>query len=83
MPSPLWDWDPLTLHLTRAMIHGALEEATGRPLSVNDPAADTLIDQAQALGIPPIHLRSWIQSRPAGECDWSLAALERWLREEA
>lgn len=77
MPSPLWDYDPLTLPLTRAMIHGAIEEATHGSLHVGDPLADTLIAQAQALGIPPIHLRAWIYDRSA-EDGWSAAALERW-----
>jgi len=77
MPSPLWDYDPITLHLTRAMIHGAIEEATHSSLNPNDALADTLMAQAQALGIPPIHLRAWIYDRSA-EDGWSAAALERW-----
>jgi hypothetical protein len=79
MPNYLWEYDPMTLHLTRATIHGAIEEATQAPLNPNDALADTLIAQAQALGIAPIHLRAWIYHRSADD-GWSAEALEKWAR---
>jgi len=80
MPNPLWDYDPLTIDATRSMIRGAIEDATGRALSLQDASPDTLIAQAQALGIPPAHLQAWIHSHPRESRpeDWSAEALQRW-----
>ena len=86
MPSALWDWDPSTMDTTRAMIHGAIEEACGEGRNVNRPEADTLIAQAQALGVPPLHLRTWIYDhhpRLGAADDWSAAGLEAWMQKNS
>ncbi len=86
MPSALWDWDPSTMDTTRAMIHGAIEEACGEGRNVNRPEADTLIAQAQALGVPPLHLRTWIYDhhpRLGAADDWSAAGLEAWMKQNS
>jgi hypothetical protein len=86
MSSALMEWTDSTMDTTRAMIHGAIEEAVGEGISVNRPDADTLIAQAQALGIAPLHLRAWIYDHhphlSAGD-DWSAAALEAWAAKHA
>lgn len=77
--TPLWDEN------TRRMVHGAIEETVGEGMNVNRPDADTLIAQAQSLGIQPLHLRTWIyEHHPKlmygldGADDWSGPALEAW-----
>lgn len=62
----------------RNTVHAAIEEATGRALSVDDSLADTLIATAQALGIEPVNLQSWIYDQPKTE--WTGQALTRWAR---
>ena len=70
---------------TRAMILGALEEASGSAMPANDPMPDTLIARAQALGLGPLDLRLWIYENWA-QCaqmsDWSTASMERWARDK-
>jgi len=71
-PSISWRaWD-------RAAVLAAIEEAAGEGLAVNDPLPDSLIAQAQALGLAPWELRMWIYEQPKG--DWSMAALGAWAR---
>jgi hypothetical protein len=48
----------------RATFHAQLEEATGEALRVDDPLADSLIAQAQAIGMQPIDLSVWIYDSP-------------------
>ncbi len=82
MPNPLWDYDPLTIGTTRSLIRGALEEATGQRLSLQDPSPDSLIASAQELDIPPAILHAWIHSHtPASPAEtWTAAALTAWNR---
>jgi hypothetical protein len=75
------------METTRHMVHGAIEETVGEGMNVNRPDADTLIAQAQALGISPLHLRTWIyEHHPKlmygldGADDWSGTALGDWAR---
>lgn len=60
----------------RGQILGALEEAIGRALPAQDPLPDTLIAKAQALGMLPHELRSWIYDSSARP-DWQVASLVR------
>jgi hypothetical protein len=59
----------------RAWVRGAIEEASGQALSVDDPLPDSLIATAEALGMIPAELRVWIADV---RTDWSLDALRRW-----
>jgi len=70
MPWPI-TWD-------RATVRGAIEEAGGAAMSVDDSLPDTLIAVAQALGLEPVTLQTWIYDQPKPE--WSGAALARWAR---
>jgi hypothetical protein len=60
----------------RSAVLGAIEEASGVPLSADDPLPDSLIARAQALGLDPVALRIWIYDEPRH--DWSQDALARW-----
>ena len=61
----------------RAAVLASIEDATGQALSANDPLPDSLIANAQALGLIPAELRMWIHDEPK-RGDWSLAALRQW-----
>lgn len=61
----------------REDVVGALEEATGAALSANDPLPDSLIANAQTLGLSPGALRLFIYDEPARD-DWSLNAMAHW-----
>ncbi len=84
MPNPFWDYDPITLSTTRSLVRGALEEATGQALSLLDPSPDTLMTEAQALGIPPARLLVWIRSHSSDSKPetWTAAALKAWREPE-
>ena len=58
----------------RAAVLAAIEEATGEDLAVSDPLPDSLIAQAQALGLAPVELRLWIYDDPHRE-EWTMEAL--------
>lgn len=64
-------------NFTREDVTGALEEATGVALSANDPLPDSLIANAQALGLSPGALRLYIFDEPARD-DWSMSAMAQW-----
>ena len=61
----------------RIDVIAAIEAATGSPLAAHDPLPDSLIANAQALGLLPMHLRMFIYDDPARE-DWSHEAMARW-----
>jgi len=63
----------------RATVRGAIEEAGGAAMSVDDSLPDTLIAVAQGLGLVPVNLQTWIYDQPKPE--WSGAALARWARQ--
>ena len=71
-PPPSW---PKTYD--RAAVLASIEDATGTALSANDPLPDSLIANAQALGLIPAELRMWIHDEPH-RGDWSLGALREW-----
>jgi hypothetical protein len=62
---------------TRESVTGELEEATGVALSAIDPLPDSLIANAQTLGLSPGALRLYIYDEPARD-DWSLEAMAHW-----
>jgi hypothetical protein len=62
----------------REDVTGALEEATGAALSANDPLPDSLIANAQTLGLGPGALRLFIYDEPARD-DWSINAMAHWM----
>jgi hypothetical protein len=74
VPAPPDPW-----HDRRGEILAALEEASGQDLSVNDTHADTLIANAQALGMLPHELRLWIHDSSARPV-WSADALVSFAR---
>jgi hypothetical protein len=51
---------------SRAAVIGWIEEASECRLHIADALPDTLIAEAQALGLRPDHLKIWIC-----DCDWS------------
>lgn len=63
------EWD-------RGAVLGALTEASGVSLHVDDTLPDTLIARAQALGLTPLELKLWIYDRPAD--GWTAEGLEKW-----
>jgi hypothetical protein len=72
-PSPLHWWK--IFH--RFDVLAAVEDASGEALPVNDPLPDTLIANAQALGLIPCELRLWIYDEPHRR-DWTARSLEAW-----
>ena len=62
---------------SREDVTGAIEEATEAALSANDPLPDSLIANAQTLGLSPGALRLYIYDEPARD-DWSLNAMAHW-----
>lgn len=60
----------------RGAVRGAVEEATGIALRVDDPLPDSLIARAEELGLGPLQLTLWIHDQP--KQDWSRDALARW-----
>jgi hypothetical protein len=63
----------------RSSVHGAIEEASGAALSVDDALADTLIARAQELRLHPIELKLWVYDLPKPD-GWTADALTRWAR---
>lgn len=63
----------------RGAILAALEEASGRRISVINSHVDTLIVNAQEIGMTPRELRTWIYDNCARP-DWSAESLKRWAR---
>ncbi|HWE51365.1 MAG TPA: hypothetical protein VG273_16355 [Bryobacteraceae bacterium] len=68
--------NPWPLNFDRAWVRGAIEEAAGVSLSVDDPMPDSLIARAQELKLDPTMLKIFIHDQP--RIDWSQAALARW-----
>jgi hypothetical protein len=60
----------------RGSVLGAIEEASGQPLSADDPTPDMLIAKAQELGLNPVDLKLWIYDSP--EHGWTPDALSSW-----
>ena len=67
---------------SREDVLGAIEEATGAALSANDPLPDSLIANAQALGLTAGALRLYIYDEPARD-DWSINAMAAWAAKYA
>jgi hypothetical protein len=63
----------------RADVLAALEEASGSALDPNDPLPDSLIANAEALGLLPAELRLFIFDEPK-RADWDMNALAVWAR---
>ncbi len=63
----------------RESVLGAIEDASGRALDHNDPLPDTLIANAEALGLLPMHLRMWIYDEPKRD-DWTADSLRAFAR---
>ena len=63
----------------RSMVLAELEVATGAGISVDDPRPDTLIAQAEALGMLPAELRMFILDVPP-PADFSAETLTEWAR---
>lgn len=63
----------------RADVLAALEEASGTALDPNDPLPDSLIANAEALGLLPAELRLFIFDEPK-RADWDMNALGIWAR---
>jgi hypothetical protein len=69
------EWD-------RGGVLGAIEEASGVPLSADDALPDTLIAKAQELGLQPADLNLWIYVTGVGSdreaLGWTPCALVSW-----
>jgi hypothetical protein len=74
LASPPSIWDD-----RRGALLAALEEACGRAISVNDTHIDTLIATAQAIGMQPHELKTWIYDSSARPT-WSPESLVQWAR---
>jgi hypothetical protein len=61
----------------RIDVLAAIEYAAGAALDPNDPLPDTLIANAQALGLMPAELRLWIYDDPHRR-EWTMEALAQW-----
>ncbi len=77
MPDALKQTHDQWKEFDRLAVTGAIEEATGLALHANDPLPDTLIANAQAIGLHPGALRLWIYDDPKRE-DWSASAMSAW-----
>lgn len=67
----------------RGHVHGSIAEATRCVLPADDQLPDMLIERAQALGIKPEDLHSWIYSElPSDQLRYSLLldALSTWAQ---
>lgn len=67
----------------RGHVHGSIAEATRCVLRADDPLPDLLIERAQAIGITPHDLRSWIyEELPHDHLRYALLleALTSWAR---
>jgi|HubBroStandDraft_2_1064218.scaffolds.fasta_scaffold24305_4 hypothetical protein len=63
----------------REAVRAQLEDATATGLPVGDPLPDSLIAQAQALGLLPAELRMFLLDLPP-RTDFSSEALTQWAR---
>jgi hypothetical protein len=63
----------------REEVLAALEEASGAALDPNDPLPDSLIANAEALGLLPAELRLFIFDEPR-RADWDMNELGKWAR---
>ena len=71
-------WTDFAGEQLRQVVHGAIEEATGRGLPVTDPLADELLWAAESEAIPLSELREWIYDSTAHVDElWSAAAFIR------
>ena len=66
--------------LLRAHVHGAIEEASGRAISFDDPTADELVAAAEAVGAPSATLLAYIYDSPKPD-GWSAPDFARWHKE--
>jgi hypothetical protein len=66
------------VNFDRERVRGWIEEALDVSLGLNDSSADTLIAQAQELGLSPDQLRLWIYDQP--KLNWTPGALAEWAR---
>jgi hypothetical protein len=69
-PATLGEW---WKRFDRVSILAAIEGASGRVLASDDPLPDTLIANAEALGLLPMHLRFWICDKE--RADWTRESL--------
>lgn len=68
------------MNFDRERVRGWIEDALDVALGLNDSSADTLIAQAEELGLTPDQLRLWIYDQP--KLNWSPGALAGWARRE-
>lgn len=68
------------MNFDRERVRGWIEEALSLTFGVNDTSADTLIAQAEELGLTPEQLRLWIYDQP--KLNWEPGALAAWARRE-
>ena len=68
------------MNFDRERVRGWIEEAMNIGLGLNDSSADTLIAQAEELGLTPDQLRLWIYDQP--KLNWEAGALASWARRE-
>jgi hypothetical protein len=64
----------------RERVRGWLEDSLNRTFGISDSSADTLIAQAESLGLTPEQLRLWIYDQV--KVDWTPGALARWAWKE-
>lgn len=78
-PAPWWkNWSDVS----REEVRGLIEAAIGQALALSDPLPDTLIADAQALGMFPFELRFFAKDLPARTNveHWSTETLTKWAR---
>ena len=68
------------MNFDRERVRGWIEEALSIGLGLNDSSADTLVAQAQQLGLTPDQLRLWIYDQP--KLNWEVGALAAWAKRE-
>ena len=73
-PTPANRW---WTEFSREVVRGQLEDATGEPLPMDSTLPDTLIAEAQAIGMSPVDLKLWIADDHP-RADWSTANLRAW-----
>lgn len=63
----------------RLAILACIEDVSGQPMDPNDPLPDTLVANAEALGLLPVHLRMWIFDEPR-RTEFTLESLRDFAR---